>query len=248
MHGKIIMENNWNLSGNTSYSGGISQTSQKFLTRVFGWMFAALFITALTAFYTAGNESILRSLISPEGGMSLLGYAVMLSPIGFVLAIGLGFNRFSYNTLMILFLAYSVIMGVSMSFILLIYTAASVFKTFLVASFMFGLMAVVGATTKTDLTRFGSLMMMGLFGIIIASLINMFMKSDTMDYIISFIGVAVFTGLTAYDVQKLKNIGSSVTHGTESAMKLSLLGALTLYMDFINLFLYLLRFFGDRRN
>jgi hypothetical protein len=241
------MENNWNIINDRSYTGSVSQSSQRFLTRVFGWMFAALLITAATALYTAGNESILRSLVSPTG-MTGLGYVVMLAPLGFVLAIGLGINRFSYSTLMILFLAYSTIMGVSLSFILLVYTAASVFKTFLVAALMFGVMAVAGATTKTDLTRFGSLMMMGLFGLIIAGLVNMFLKSDTMDYILSFIGVAVFTGLTAYDVQKIKNIGDGVDHAGEPAKKLSLLGALTLYLDFINLFLYLLRFFGDRRN
>jgi len=112
---------------------------------------------------------------------------------------------------------------------------------------MFGLMSVVGYTTKTDLTNFGSIMMMALVGIIIASLINMFLHSGTMDYIISFIGVLVFTGLTAYDVQKLKNIGSGVEFGTATTSKLVIMGALNLYLDFINLFLFLLRLFGDRK-
>ena len=124
---------------------------------------------------------------------------------------------------------------------------SSIVKTFVITSGMFGTMAVVGYTTKTDLTKFGSLMFMGLIGIIIASVVNMFMRSGTMDYIISFIGVLVFTGLTAYDVQKLKRIGSNMELESEGARKLTIMGALTLYLDFINLFLFLLRFFGNRK-
>jgi hypothetical protein len=149
----------------------------------------------------------------------------------------------------LLFIAFSVLMGMSLSFVLLIYTAASVYKTFAVAAGMFGIMAVLGYTTKTDLTRFGSMMMMGVIGIMIAMLVNMFLKSSTMDYIISIIGVLVFTGLTAYDVQKLKRIGAGMTGemGDANTRKLSIMGALTLYLDFINLFLFLLRFLGDRK-
>ena len=153
----------------------------------------------------------------------------------------------SASTMVLVFIAYSVLMGVSLSFIFLAYTGASIASTFLIASAMFGGMAVVGYTTKTDLTKFGSIMMMGLFGIIIASVINMFMGSSTLDYIISFGGVLVFTGLTAYDVQKLKRIGSQITHEDENSRKLTIMGALTLYLDFINLFLFLLRIFGNRK-
>jgi FtsH-binding integral membrane protein len=137
----------------------------------------------------------------------------------------------------------------SLSFILLIYTAASVYKTFAIAAGMFGVMAVLGYTTKTDLTRFGSIMMMGLFGLIIAMLVNIFLKSSTMEYLISIIGVLIFTGLTAYDVQKLKRIGAGMVGdmGDANTRKLSIMGALTLYLDFINLFLFLLRFLGDRK-
>jgi FtsH-binding integral membrane protein len=149
----------------------------------------------------------------------------------------------------ILFIAFSILMGMSLSFILLVYTAGSVYKTFAITAAMFGVMAVLGYTTKTDLTRFGSLMMMGLFGIIIAMVINMFLHSGTMDYIISIIGVLVFTGLTAYDVQKLKKMSQSGMEemGDGNVRKLSIMGALTLYLDFINLFLFLLRFLGNRR-
>jgi FtsH-binding integral membrane protein len=242
------MENkNWNLSNQTNFESSNTSTTQTFMSKVFAWMFAALAVTSITAFYVAGNESIIRSLLT-ETGPSILGWIVMLAPIGFVLAMGLGFNKFSYNTLVILFLSYAVIMGVSLSFILLVYTAASIFSTFLITSLMFGGMAVVGYTTKTDLTKFGSLMMMGLWGLIIASVVNFFLKSDTMEYIMSFIGVAVFTGLTAYDVQKLKNIGNGMEYGDESSKKVSIMGALNLYLDFVNLFLFLLRFFGSRRD
>ncbi len=138
-------------------------------------------------------------------------------------------------------------MGASLSFVFLAYTGASIAKTFVITSAMFGFMALLGYTTKTDLTKFGSIMIMGLVGIIIASVVNMFMQSPMMDYIISFIGVLVFTGLTAYDVQKLKRIGAGVDTESESARKLTIYGALTLYLDFINLFLFLLRFFGNRK-
>jgi FtsH-binding integral membrane protein len=129
----------------------------------------------------------------------------------------------------------------------LAYTSASIAKTFLITSGMFGVMAFVGYTTKTDLSRFGSLMMMGLVGIIIASVVNFFLKSPMMDYIVSFIGVLVFTGLTAYDVQKLKRLGASALQQGDTLRKVTILGALTLYLDFINLFLFLLRFFGNRK-
>ena len=138
-------------------------------------------------------------------------------------------------------------MGISLSFIFLAYTGASIAKTFLITSGMFGSMAVLGYTTKTDLTKFGSLMYMGLIGIIIASVVNMFMGSSTLDYIISFGGVLIFTGLTAYDVQKLKRLGSQMTTEDETTRKFTIMGALTLYLDFINLFLFLLRLFGSRK-
>lgn len=222
--------------------------TKNFIANVFAWMGIALAITAFTAYYFASNESLIFSLINPEtGGFTILGWLVMLSPLGFVLAMNVGFQKFSASTLILLFGVFSILMGASLSFILLIYTSASVFKTFAVTAAMFGIMSVVGYTTKTDLTKFGSLMFMGLIGIIIASVVNMFMQSDTFDYIISFIGVLVFTGLTAYDVQKLKRIGAGIQYGSESAKKLVIMGALSLYLDFINLFLFLLRFLGNRR-
>jgi FtsH-binding integral membrane protein len=232
----------------TTQAGFESKALAKtFISNVFAWMGIALALTAFTAYYFASSEELIRMLIKPEGGMTMLGWIVMLAPIGFVLAMSLGFQRFSVGTLTILFGVYAVLMGASLSFILLIYTSASIFQTFAVTAGMFGIMAFVGYTTKTDLTKFGSILMMGVIGIVIASLVNMFMKSAMFDYIISFIGVLIFTGLTAYDVQALKRIGAGAEYGAESTRKLVILGALRLYLDFINLFLFLLRFMGDRK-
>jgi FtsH-binding integral membrane protein len=242
------MENNqFNLSGNQSYTVASSNV-RTFMSNVFSWMFLALIVTSVAAWWFANDLSLLGMLLTVEGKMSILGWVVMLAPIGFVLLMSFAFNRLSYTTLIILFITYAALVGISMSFILLAYTLSSVFMTFAITAGMFGTMAVVGYTTKTDLTSFGRIMMMGLIGIVIATLVNMFMKSDMLNYIISYVGVAVFTGLTAYDVQKLKMIGEGTTYGEENTKKLSILGALTLYLDFINLFLMLLRLFGDRRN
>jgi len=242
------MQNNQiNLSGSNTYTQTNSNV-KAFMSNVFSWMFLALIVTSVTAWWFANDLSLMRMLVTEEGKMSVLGWVVMLAPLGFVLLMSFAFNRLSYTTLIILFVTYSALVGISMSFILLAYTLSSVFLTFAITAGMFGTMAVVGYTTKTDLTSFGKIMMMGLVGIIIATIVNMFMQSSMLHYIISYVGVAVFTGLTAYDVQKLKKIGEGTTYGEENTNKLSILGALTLYLDFINLFLMLLRLFGDRRN
>lgn len=221
--------------------------SRTFISSVFSWMSLGLAITAFVSWYFAAN-GLYMYLLNPETGrMGMWGYIVMFSPFIFILVMNAGFNKFSAQTLVLFFAAFAVLMGMSLSFILIVYTAASVFKTFIITAGMFGLMAVTGYTTKTDLTKFGSLMMMGLFGIIIASIVNMFMKSSAMEYVISIVGVLVFTGLTAYDVQKLKRIGEGSEYGAESTKKLAIMGALTLYLDFINLFLFLLRIFGGRK-
>ena len=224
--------------------------ARTFMAQVFLWMAFAMVITSVTAFLFASDKDLIGSLINFQtGGLTILGWIVMLAPLGFVLLMSLGFQRLSPAVMALLFITFSVLMGMSLSFILLIYTAASVYKTFAIAAGMFGIMAVMGYTTKTDLTRFGSILMMGVVGLVIAMLVNMFLRSGTMDYIISIIGVLIFTGLTAYDVQKLKRIGTGMTPEMQGASmrKMSIMGALTLYLDFINLFLFLLRFMGDRR-
>ena len=230
----------------------VEQTQVKnFMANVFAYMFMALAISALFAYLFATNLSLLQYLINSTGRLIPLGWIVMLAPIGFVLLMSFGYSRLSAPVLVILFVVYSAITGISFSFILLKYTANSVLGCFLSAAAMFGIMAFMGYTTKQDLTKFGRIMIMGLIGIIVASLINLFMGSPTMSYLISFIGVMVFTGLTAYDVQKLKNIGTGLQYANVPATdvkKASILGALNLYLDFINLFLFLLRLFGGRRN
>jgi FtsH-binding integral membrane protein len=232
--------------------GYISQREQAtvaktFMAGVFGWMTIAMAITAFTAYMFASDMGLMGLLVRPEGGMSMLGWIVMLAPFGFVMLMSMGYQRLSAMVLGLLFGVFSVLMGMSLSFIFLAYTMASIAKTFVITSGMFGVMAIVGYTTKTDLTKFGSIMFMALIGLIIASLVNMFMQSSAMEYIISFAGVIIFTGLTAYDVQKLKKIGSETGAGGEAVKKVTILGALTLYLDFINLFLFLLRFFGNRK-
>ena len=238
-----IMNQTFGKAEDIDYQGSIAKN---FISNVFSWMGIALAITAVTAYYFA-NDRELISLLYFDNSLTTLGMVVMFAPLGLVLLMSFGFNKLSYLALVVVFGVYALLMGMSLSFILLIYTSASVFKTFAVASLMFGVMAFVGYTTKTDLTKFGSLLMMALVGLIIATVINMFLQSTGMDYIISFFGVLIFTGLTAYDVQKLKRIGAGIEFPGEQANKLTIMGALNLYLDFINLFLFLLRFMGAKK-
>lgn len=225
----------------------ITEISTKMiLNGVFAWMSLGLFLTSLISYLVYSSPSLLFLLIT-ETGVTGLGYIIMFSPIVFVLIMSFGFNRLSYVALAIIFLMYSIIMGASLSFIFLIYTQESIYTTFLSAALMFGFMAIMGYTTKTDLTKMGSILFMGLIGIIIASLINLFMRSDTLSFIISIISVIVFCGLTAWDIQKLKNMAADSISDSETKSKMGILGALTLYLDFINLFLSLLRIFGKKK-
>jgi len=224
-----------------------ADASRKFMASVFVWMFVALGISAACA-YIFATPQFLRLLIDPAtNSVNGLFYIAMFSPLAFVLIMSFGMNKLSYGVLSILYILYSAVTGISLSIILLVYTPGSIIGVFLTTSLVFGIMAIAGYTTKTDLTKFGSLLFMGLIGIVIASVVNMFMRSEAMGYFISYIGVAIFVGLTAYDVQKLKNIGAGIQYGEASAKKMALMGGLTLYLDFINLFLFLLRIFGRRR-
>lgn len=237
----------------TVVESGARAVPKKFMANVFLWMFAALAISAICAYLFATTPSLLATLVTETDrgmGLSGLGKIAMFAPLGFVLLMSFGYSRLSAPVMTLLFILYAAITGISLSFILLFYTSSSVLGCFASASAMFGVMAVMGYTTDKDLTSFGRIMTMGLIGIVVAMLINFFLKSEQMDYIISIIGVAVFTGLTAYDVQKLKRIGEGITaEGVtiEDTKKISIFGALTLYLDFINLFLFLLRLFGRRK-
>jgi FtsH-binding integral membrane protein len=244
------MENN---NSNYTYQSVIQmddeQTmSRKFLANVFLWMFAALAISSLFAYEFATNLDMRAYIVNPvTGGITGLGTLAMFAPLAFVLLIGFGFNRIAYPILTVLFITYAAVFGVSLSLILAIYTGASVLNVFITATVLFGVMAIAGYTTKTDLTNFGALLSVALIGLIIASVINMFLHSESFQYVMSFFGVAIFTGLTAYDVQKLKRIGAGIEQGEASGKKLALMGALSLYLDFVNLFLFLLRIFGRRK-
>jgi FtsH-binding integral membrane protein len=225
-----------------------SASSRKFIANVFMWMFVALGISAFCAYLFASDMSLLSQLIDVNTGRRTgLGTLVMFAPLIFVMVMSFGLNKLSAPVLTILFLLFAVLMGSSLSFILLVYATSSVLGVFITASAVFGIMAVAGYTTNQDLTKFGSLMIMGLIGMVIASLVNMFIQSPGMSKAISYIGVLVFVGLTAYDVQKLKRIGAGLEYGAADTKKMAIMGALTLYLDFINLFLSLLRIFGSRK-
>lgn len=228
---------------------GESSVTKSFVSSVFMLMFLALGVSALFAWQFNVNEQWMAYLITPTG-LTGLGKITIFAPLGFVLIMSFGFQRLSAPVLMALFLGYAIVNGMAFSFILAAYTPGSVLGCFLSAAGMFGVMAVMGYTTNKDLTKFGRILMMGVIGILIALVINFFLKSSQLDYIISIIGVLVFTALTAYDVQKLKRIGEGIEYGDVPASqtkKLSILGALTLYLDFINIFLFLLRMAGNRR-
>ena len=224
---------------NTTQSKSILKTqeqSKSFVSNVFSMMFVALGITAITAYWFADS-----GLVYELTGITH--WIVMLAPLGLVLLMGTRFTKLSAAVLMSIFILFSVLMGMSLSYIFLAYDLGTISSTFFITAGTFGTMAVLGYTTSTDLTKFGSILYMALIGIIIASVVNWFMGSAQLDYIISIGGVLIFTGLTAYDVQKIKKIGASAHEG-ETKQKLVIMGALTLYLDFINLFLFILRIFG----
>lgn len=228
---------------------GEKTSTRSFIANVFLMMFIALGVSAFFAYQFSINAE-LQQYLRDENGLSLLGKVVLFAPLGFVLIMSFAYQRLSAFALTALLMVYAMINGISFSFILLAFTPGSVLGCFLSAAAMFGIMAVMGYTTDQDLTKFGRILMMGVIGILVAMVINYFIGSSQMDYIISIIGVMIFTALTAYDVQKLKRIGEGVEYGDVSASdgkKMAVLGALSLYLDFINIFLFLLRIFGNRR-
>ena len=229
---------------NNNYTLSKTKTNT-FVANVFSLMFTALIISGIDAVWFA-TESMNTFIIDMEGGLTTLGWISIISPVGLVLLMGFGFQKYSAQFLLGIFLLYSTLTGISLSTIFSIYSNGSIASTFFISALTFGVMALTGYTTKTDLTKLGSLLIMGVVGIVIASIINVFLGSSLMHYIISIIGVLVFTGLTAYDVQKIKNIGNQIEQGNENSQKMMIMGALTLYLDFINLFLMMLRLFGNR--
>jgi FtsH-binding integral membrane protein len=234
-----------NNSGNStsSYSGAIPRT---FVANVFSYMLAALSITGVVAYLVGSNEQLFLDLFITDTGVSPLFWVVSLLPLGLVMLMSFAFNRLSAPVMLGVYILYAGLMGLSLSSIFMIYSSASIATVFFITAGTFGAMAFLGYTTKTDLTKFGSFLMMALIGMLIASLVNWFMQSDGLSWLISVVGVLVFTGLTAYDMQKIKQMGEQVTTGNELASKMAIMAGLTLYLDFINLFLFLLRLLGSR--
>ncbi len=223
---------------------------REYMLRVYNYMASGLTLTGIIAYMSANTPAILSLLYttSPEGFLqpTMLAWIAMLSPLGFVLALSFGINRMSPSMAQAVFWGFSAVMGLSLAHIFLSYTGTSIARVFFITSGTFAGMSLYGYTTKRDLTGLGSFMFMGLIGIIIASIVNMFLQSSAMHFVISVIGVLVFVGLTAYDTQKIKNMYSEID-SADTATKKAIMGALTLYLDFINLFLMLLRLFGERR-
>lgn len=221
------------------------KTAQSVLFRnVYTWMTLALVITGAVAMYMAKSMTLLSMIMQN----SLLFWGVLIAELGVVWYLSARIHRISFTSATLLFILYSILNGATLSMIFLIYTMSSIATTFFVTAGTFGVMALFGYVTKKDLTRLGSLCFMGIIGIIIASLVNIFLQNSMMEMIISYIGVLLFVGLTAYDSQKIKRLlmqdGVEIN---ETTQKIALLGAMTLYLDFINLFLYLLRILGDRK-
>lgn len=214
------------------------------MRKVFVWMTLALAITGLTAYGVATSPTILSLIFSSK----VTFFGLIIAEFALVFAISGAINRLSLSTATLLFILYSVINGATLSTIFFAFSVATIGKVFFITAGTFGAMALVGYTTKTDLTSMGKLLFMALLGIIIASVVNMFVGSSGLDLILSYVGVLVFVGLTAYDTQKIKQMCQAAPDAGESAQKLALIGALSLYLDFINLFLYLLRIFGNNRD
>ena len=213
-----------------AYASKAKTVQATLMRNVYSWMTLALVITGLTAMYVAKSYTLLSMIVQNQ-----------------MLFCSARIHRIAFSTATLLFIAYSILNGVTLSFIFMVYTASSIATTFFVTAGTFGVMALYGYVTKRDLTRIGNICIMALIGLIIASLVNLFLHNSMMDLIISGIGVLIFTGLTAYDSQKIKQLLTGDIEVNDTTQKIALMGAMTLYLDFINLFLYLLRFLGDRK-
>lgn len=225
--------------------GGAAQTDiglRSYMQSVFNLMAMGLGLTGLVAFAVAQSPELVHMLY-----MTPLKWVVLLAPLGLVFYLGFSIQRLSQATAQLLFWVYSGLMGLSLGTIFLLYTSQSITRVFFITASMFLAMSLYGYTTKKDLTSMGSFMIMGLIGIVIAGLVNIFLQSSAMQFVISVLGVVIFTGLTAYDVQRIKDMYYESAAG-EALGKVAIMGALTLYLDFINLFMALLRLFGDRRD
>ena len=212
------------------------------MRKVYVWMTLALVITGVTAYGVATSPGLMMAIATNK----LLFWGLIIAEFGLVVAISAAINKLSLTTATLLFVLYSVINGATLSFIFAIYTMSSIASVFFITAGTFAVMAVIGYTTKKDLTSMGKILFMALIGIIIATVVNIFLKSTGLQMVVSYLGVLIFVGLTAYDSQKIKQMLLMLPDAGEGAQKIALLGALSLYLDFVNLFIYLLRIFGRR--
>ncbi|MBP7709840.1 MAG: Bax inhibitor-1/YccA family protein [Rickettsiales bacterium] len=215
---------------------------REYMMKVYNFMSIALAISGVVAFLVASSPAAMALIFGTP-----LAWVVMLAPLGFVIFFSVKLNSMSAAKAKNCLWIYSALMGLSLASILVIYTGTSVARVFFITASVFGAMSLYGYTTKKDLTGMGSFLIMGLFGLIIASIVNIFLKSSALEFALSLIGVALFIGLTAYDTQRIKQMYYQFAGNQEMVAKAAVMGALSLYMDFINLFIMLLRFFGDRR-
>ena len=214
------------------------------MRKVYLWMSLALVITGFTAYYVATTPALIGVIITNQ----ILFWGLVIGELALVFGLSAAINKLSLTTATLMFVIYAVINGLTLSFIFLVYTASSITSVFFITAGTFAVMAFFGYFTKTDLSSLGKILMMALIGIIIATIVNIFTKSEGLAMILNYLGVLVFVGLTAYDAQKIKQMLMMAPDTGEAAQKVALLGALSLYLDFINLFLYLLRIFGSRRD
>lgn len=212
-----------------------------YMLKIYNYMAIGLALTGVVAMLTASSPTMLNAIFGTP-----LKWVVMFAPLGFVLFLSFRIQAMSAATAQAVFWLYAAAMGLSLSSIFLVYTGASIAKVFFVSAGTFAGMSLYGYTTKRDLSAMGSFLFMGLIGVLLASVVNLFLQSSGLEFVISVLGVLIFVGLTAYDTQKIKSMYLEEDH-QEVASKKAIMGALTLYLDFINLFIYLLRFLGDRR-
>lgn len=224
--------------------GMVSLAFPALMRKVYLWMTLALVITGFTAFGIASNPGIAYAIVTNR----LLFWGLIIAEFGLVIGISGAINKLSAVTATLLFVLYSIVNGATLSVIFMAYTMSSIASVFFITAGLFGVMAFIGYTTKTDLTSIGKILFMALIGIILATVVNLFVGSSMLNMIVSYVGVVIFTGLTAYDSQKIKNMLYNADSMDEGMQKIALLGSLTLYLDFINLFLMLLRIFGGNRD
>ena len=229
--------------GNYTRSYQPSTTLPVLMRKVYTWMALALVITGITAYGVATTPSLIEAIVMN----SILFWGLVIAEFGIVIGISRMLHKLSLTTATLMFIAYSVINGATLSIFLLLYTAESIGMVFFITAATFGVMAFIGYITKTDLSKIGNILYMALIGLVIATVVNLFVNSSGFQLILSYVGVIIFVGLTAYDTQKIKLMLNEQSSADESAQKLALLGALSLYLDFVNLFIYLLRILGDRR-